>query len=121
MLMLKENEKPKTQKGALPVITAADFTVEVLSSRQAVVVEFWTSWSHPCQVLDSVVQDVTEALAGKVKVVKVNADDNLDLSLCYNIQFVPTLLCFVQGSPCWCIVGTASKEAILAKLQPFSE
>ena len=51
--------------------------------------------------------------------VKVNADDSLDLSLWYDIQFVPTLLCFVEGNPCLRIVGTASKEAILAKLKPF--
>jgi thioredoxin-like negative regulator of GroEL len=54
-------------------------------------------------------------------VVKVNADDSLDLSLWYDIQSVPTLLYLVQGNPCVRIVGTATKEAILAKLKPFSQ
>ena len=48
-----------------------------------------------------------------MKVVKVNADDSLDLSLWYEIQSVPTLIYFVEGKPCLRIVGTASKEAIL--------
>jgi thioredoxin-like negative regulator of GroEL len=54
-------------------------------------------------------------------VVKVNADDSLDLSLWYDIQSVPTLIFFVAGNPCLRIVGTATKEAILAKLKPFSQ
>ena len=53
--------------------------------------------------------------------VKVNADDSLDLSLLYDIQSVPTLVYFVGGDPRLRIVGTASKEAILAKLQPLSQ
>jgi thioredoxin-like negative regulator of GroEL len=66
-----------------------------------------------------VLQDVARDLGGKVKVVKVNADDSIDLSLCFDIQSVPTLLCFVNGKPWLRILGTASKEAILAKLKPF--
>ena len=58
-------------------------------------------------------------MAGKAKVVKVNADDCLDLSLCYDIQSIPTLLYFVEGKPRLRIVGTATKQAILAKLKPF--
>ena len=70
-------------------------------------------------LLDSVLQELAIAWAGKVKLVKVNADDNLDLSLWYDIQSIPTLLYFVEGNPCVRMVGTASKEAILAKLKPF--
>ncbi len=66
-------------------------------------------------------QELANACAGKIKVVKVNADDCLDLSLWCDIQSIPTLLYFVRGNPCLRIVGTATKEAILAKLKPFSE
>ena len=66
-------------------------------------------------------QELASACAGRFKVVKVNADDSLDLSLWYEIQSVPTLLYFVRGNPCLRIVGTATKEAILAKLAPFSQ
>jgi len=119
LMMLEKNEKPNTQSKVLPVITAEDFTAEVIGSKQPVLVEFWTSWSRACQVLDAVVQELAEAWAGKIKVFKVNADDSLDLSLVYDVRSVPTLLCFVEGNPCLRIVGTASKEAIQAKLKPF--
>ena len=119
--MFKSLEKTKTQDGALLAIAAEDFKAEVLESNLPVLVEFWAPWSRPCQVFDPVLRELAGACAGKFKVVKVNADDSLDLSLWYEIQSVPTLLCFVRGNPGLRIVGTATKEAILAKLEPFSQ
>ena len=120
MVMSKNAENLNTQNDAVPRIAAVDFTAQVVESKQPVLVEFWAPWSRPCQVMDSVLQELASAWAGKIKVVKVNADDSLDLSLWYEIQSVPTLVYFVLGNPCLRIVGTASKEAILAKLKPFS-
>lgn len=119
--MLKNTENMNSQKEALPVaIASEDFKAEVLESQQPVLVEFWAPWSRPCQAFDPVLHELASAWDGKVKVVKVNADDSLDLSLWYDIQSVPTLLYFVRGTSCLRIVGTATKEAILAKLNPFS-
>ena len=115
--MWKKNEKPNVQSGALPVITAETFTTEVLTSTQPVLVGFSTSWSRPCHVLDSVLQELAARWGGKIKVVTINADDSLDLSLCYDIHSVPTLLCFVAGRPCFRIVGTATREALEAKIK----
>lgn len=109
-----------TRADSLPlVISDEKFGVEVLKSRQPVLVEFWTPWSRSCQVFESVLHEVARDCVGKVKVVKVNADDSLDLSLAYEIQSIPTLIYFVEGKPCVRIVGTASKEAILDKLKAF--
>lgn len=121
LIMLNKTENMNAENDALPLVAAEDFKAEVLESKQPVLVEFWASWSRPCQVFDSVLRELASACAGKVKVVKVNADANLDLSLWYDIQSVPTLVYFVRGNPCLRIVGTATKEAILAKLKPFSE
>ena len=120
-MMFSEPENMNTQNGELPAIAANDFKAEVLESTQPVLVEFWAPWSRPCQVFDSVLRELAGVSEEKFKVVKVNADDSLDLSLWYEIQSVPTLLCFVRGNPCLRIVGTATKEAILAKLRPFSQ
>ena len=98
-------------------ITGATFEVEVLKSKPPALVVFGTPWSRPCQVLDPVIQELARDWAGKVKVVSVNADDSLDLSLCYDIQSIPTLLYFVEGRLRVQIVGTATKDAILAKLK----
>ena len=102
----------------IPLLGNENFEAEILRSKQPALVAFWAGWSRPCQVLDPVLQELASTLAGEAKVVRVNADDCLDLSLCYDIQSVPTLLYFVQGEPRLRIVGTATKQAILAKLRP---
>jgi thioredoxin-like negative regulator of GroEL len=98
-------------------ITEATFEAEVLKSKQPALVVFGTPWSRPCEVLDPILQELALEWAGKLKVLKVNADDSLDLSLCYDIQSIPTLLYFVEGKLRVQIVGTATKDAILAKLK----
>jgi thioredoxin 1 len=116
--MANNTRKANTQNDAQPVvIPAVNFNAEVLESKLPVLVAFWTPWSRSCQILDLVLQELARDLAGKAKVVKVNADDSLDLSLWYDIRSVPTLICFVEGKPRLDIVGTASKEAILARLK----
>src|SRR4029453_8440278 len=119
--MLEKSKNLNTQNGALPVLTTANFKAEVLASELPVLVEFWTAWSRPCQVLDCVLRELAGDWREKGKFVKINADDSLDLSLCYDIQSVPTLLCFVAGRPSFRIVGTATREAIEAKIKSFSQ
>jgi thioredoxin 1 len=109
----------QNKAGAVEV-GAADFELQVLKAKQPVLVAFWAPWSHPCQILGSVLEEVAVACGRTVKIVKVNADDNPDLSLWYEVQSIPTLLYFVDGNIRAKVVGTASKEAILAKLGPSS-
>jgi len=101
-------------------INEPDFEEEVLKRKQPILVAFSAAWSRPCQILDSVLVEVAAACAGRVKVVKINADNNPDLSLVLGIQSIPTLLYFADGSLCAKIVGTASKEAILSKIRSVS-
>ena len=108
---------PSPDKGPIAEIREADFESEVLRSKQPVLVAFGASWSRPCQILDAALDEVATACAGSARVVKVNADDTLELSMWYEIESVPTLLFFVEGTLRARLVGTASKEAILAKLQ----
>jgi thioredoxin 1 len=95
---------------------AATFEREVLCALQPVLVEFSTAWSRPCHVLDTVLDEVTSICGTEVKVVRVDADNDPDLSLWYGIQAIPTLLYFRAGKVHARIVGTASKEAILTRL-----
>lgn len=119
-IMLNNAENLNPQNEALPLVAAKDFKAEVLEAEQPVLVEFWAPWSRACQAFDSVLQELASASAGRLRVVKVDADDSLDLSLWYDIQSVPTLLYFVRGKLSLRIVGTATREAILAKLEPLS-
>ena len=118
--MANNTRKANKQNDAQPaVIPAVNFNAEVLESKLPVLVAFWTPWSRPCQILDSVLQELARDLAGQIKVVKVNADDSFDLSLWYDIQSIPTLTYFVEGTLRFQMVGTATKEAILNKLKAF--
>src|SRR5258706_6385378 len=109
----------KTNPDNRPIIEIgeANFESEVLRWKQPVLVAFSAAWSRPCQILDSVLEEVAAACAGREKVVRINADNNPDLSLVWKIQSIPTLLYFVDGNLRARIVGTASKEAILSKLR----
>jgi len=98
----------------------ANFELAVLRSKQPVLVVFWAPWSRPCLVLNSVLDEVAALCAGSVKLVKVSADDNPELSLWYDVQSIPTLLYFYKGIIRAKLVGTASKEAIIAKLQALA-
>lgn len=98
-------------------VTQTNFESEVLHAKLPVLVAFWAPWSRPCQILKKVLSEVATPCAGKVKVARINADDNPDLSLWYDIQSVPTLLYFVDGNVRAKVVGTASREAILSKLE----
>jgi thioredoxin 1 len=98
---------------SLRFVGEADFDSQVLQSRSAVLVAFWVPWSKPCHVIDPVLLEVAQTCAGKVEVVKVNADDNPTLSLRFGVQHIPTLLHFQAGKLCGQLVGTVSKNAIL--------
>ena len=95
----------------------ANFESEVANSNKPLLAVFWAPWSHPCQIIDSVLADVAATCAGSVEILKVNADDNPYLSLRFGVDSIPTLLCFVAGKLREKLVGTASKEAVLCLLR----
>ena len=112
--------KMNQEKKPIIEIGEANFESEVLRWKQPVLVAFSAAWSRPCRILDSVLEEVAAACAGREKVVRINADNNPDLSMVWEIQSIPTLLYFIDGSLRASIVGTASKEAILSKLRSVS-
>ncbi len=113
----------KTNADNRPIIEIGEvnFESEVLKWKQPVLVTFSATWSRPCQVLDSVLEEVAAACAWRVKVVRINADNHPDLSLIWKIQSVPTLLYFAEGGLRARIVGTASRQAILSKLRSVTD
>jgi thioredoxin-like negative regulator of GroEL len=98
-------------------VDEVNFESEVLRSEPPVLAAFLAPWSRPCQLMESVLDEVMTACTGTVKFVKINADNNPDLGIWYEIQSVPTLLYFVNGSLRARIVGTTSKGTILSRMQ----
>ena len=99
----------------------ATFAAEVLRSPQPVLVAFCAPWSRPCRVMDSVLQEIAAECARSLKLVRVDADENPEISVWYGVQSIPTLLFFVAGEVRARLVGTASKAAILSKIQAVSQ
>ncbi|MBO4449377.1 MAG: thioredoxin [Clostridiales bacterium] len=79
------------------VLTSDNFKTEVLESEIPVLVDFWASWCGPCKMLGPVISQIAEEYEGKVKVGKVNVDDEEELAMEYGIQSIPTVLFFKGG------------------------
>ena len=94
-------------------ITTANFEEEVLKSDIPVLVDFWDTWCGPCRMVAPVVAEIAEEYAGKVKVGKVNVDDEMALAAKFGITGIPTLLVFKNGEVVNQQIGYAPKDAIV--------
>lgn len=101
-------------------VDGTNFESEVLNSKLPVLVAFATPWSRACKIIESVLDEIASSYAGKLRVAQVNADEDPDLGLWYEIQAVPTLLYFVEGNVRCRVVGTATTAAILSRLESVS-
>lgn len=97
-------------------ITKANFEEEVLNSDIPVIVDFWATWCGPCKMLAPVLSEIAEEYAGKVKVGKVNVDDEQELALKFGIASIPTVLLFKDGHPVASSVGFKLKQQLIENL-----
>ena len=101
-------------------VTDAAFDAEVLQSDKLVLVDFWAPWCGPCRMLGPIVERVAAKLADKVKVVKLNVDDNSETAGSYGIRSIPTLIWFKNGEKVDAVVGFVEEEALTAKCQALA-
>jgi len=92
---------------------------EVLDSDIPVLADFWAEWCAPCRVIAPILEDLAGELAGKMKVTKVNVDENQELAVEFGIRSVPSLLIFSGGSVKEQMVGAISKADLLEKLNAY--
>ena len=95
-------------------VTDGNFDSEVLQSQTPVLVDYWAEWCGPCKMIASILDDVAKDYAGKLKVAKLNIDDNQDTPAKYGIRGIPTLMLFKGGNVEATKVGALSKSQLTA-------
>jgi thioredoxin 1 len=100
-------------------VTDSTFQAEVIdaSNTQPVMVDFWAEWCRPCHMLAPTVAEIAQTYTGKLKVVKLNVDENTASAGRYNIRGIPTLLIFKGGQVAEQVVGAVPREHIEKALQ----
>jgi thioredoxin 1 len=100
-------------------VSDANFQSDVIeaSKTQPVMVDFWADWCRPCHMLSPTVEEIAREQAGKLKVVKLNVDENISTPGKYNIRGIPTLLFFKGGQVADQVVGAVPKEQILKVIE----
>ncbi len=93
-------------------VTDATFQQQVLQAKNPVLVDFWAPWCGPCKVVSPIVEELGKEYAGKVDVVKVNVDDNPQVSGTYGIMSIPTLMVFRNGQPVKSTIGAQPKDSL---------
>jgi thioredoxin 1 len=94
-------------------VSDADFEAQVLKSTEPVVVDFWAEWCGPCRMIAPALEEIaTGALSGKVKIVKLNVDENPKTAAKYNVMSIPTLMVFKNGEMASRQVGAAPKAKL---------
>lgn len=104
---------------ATVTVTDATFAVEVLQANTPVVVDFWAEWCGPCKLVAPILEEIATANAGKIKIVKLNVDENPVESAKARVTSIPTLNVYVKGELVKQIIGAKPKAALLADLAAF--
>ena len=100
-------------------VNGNNFQQEVLESSVPVLVDFWAPWCMPCRMLAPIIEKLAEENVGKLKVCKLNTDENQNIAAQYGIQGIPTLIIFKEGKEVGRTVGVMSKEKLQEKLDPI--
>jgi thioredoxin 1 len=98
-------------------VTDSNFANDVLGASQPVVVDFWAEWCGPCKMIGPHLEELSAELDGKVKIVKLNIDENQQTAIKYGVRSIPTLIMFKNGEPVDMKVGAGPKSDLQKWIQ----
>jgi thioredoxin 1 len=98
-------------------VTDVNFSEEVLQSPLPVLVDVWAPWCGPCRMIAPVIEELAQEFAGRLKVVKLNSDENRYIASQYQIQGIPTILFLKNGELVDRVVGAVPKQHLVSKIQ----
>ncbi|NJL84545.1 MAG: thioredoxin [Chloroflexaceae bacterium] len=104
---------------ATAAVTDASFKEDVLDSETPVLVDFWAPWCGPCRMVAPVVEEIADQYKGRVKVVKLNTDENPSIASQYGIRSIPTLMIFKDGQRVDMVVGAVPKTTLANTLEKY--
>jgi len=100
-------------------LSESTFSEEVVASDLPVIVDFWAEWCGPCKMIAPVLEEIATEHAGKIRVAKVNVDDNPGLARQFDVMSIPTLMVFSEGEVKQRLVGAKGKAQLLEDLGEF--
>ena len=105
----------------IPAVTDATFAHEVLASETPVLVEYWAEWCGPCRQVSPVLEELADDYGDRLRIVKMNSDENVVTAAAHRVMAVPTLQVFQGGELIAQIVGAKPKRVLAAELARFVE
>ena len=103
----------------IATLTDSTFDEEIGAASEAVVVDFWAEWCGPCKMIAPILEEIAGENAGKVKIAKLNVDDNPDVARRFEVMSIPTLIVFKDGQPVRRMVGAKGKGQLLQELSEY--
>lgn len=100
-------------------VTTASFDQDVLKSDKPVLVDFWAEWCGPCRAVGPILEEIAAENSEKIKVVKLNTDEEPSIAMKYGITSIPTMNVYVNGQVVKSIVGARPKPAMLKELEAY--
>lgn len=100
-------------------VTTTNWDNEVIKAQGLVMIDFWAAWCGPCRMISPTVEELAKEYSGKIKVLKLNTDENSEIASRYKIMGIPTIMFFKDGNKLDQIVGVVPKQHLKAKIDSF--